>query len=229
MKRRVYDSINVLYASDIVDRRKEVINLKKEYFFKPKGPIGSDFAQLSDPDTIKKRETIKFQIAQRLKNLDVAHRRYSFLSIRHAVLERLIARNRSSSVMQVTTIDLSKPISLKMNHLQSSLDRLSRGTSRSSRGDEKSASHSVPMFIGAKGIGKSITYSPSSGDQGRIKVPCYFIPITGRNVKIDKETQDLRTTRHIIQSTSPLVCYQDFELIGTLWNWNQSNPSKKAL
>lgn len=40
LKRRVYDSINVLYASDIVERRKEMINMKKEYFFRPKGPIG---------------------------------------------------------------------------------------------------------------------------------------------------------------------------------------------
>lgn len=36
LKRRVYDSINVLYASDIVERRVENINYKKEYFFKPK-------------------------------------------------------------------------------------------------------------------------------------------------------------------------------------------------
>lgn len=40
LKRRVYDSINVLYASEIVERRVEIINFKKEYFFKPKSHIG---------------------------------------------------------------------------------------------------------------------------------------------------------------------------------------------
>lgn len=39
LKRRVYDSINVLFASDIVERRVEHINFKKEYFFKPKVAI----------------------------------------------------------------------------------------------------------------------------------------------------------------------------------------------
>jgi hypothetical protein len=222
LKRRVYDSINVLYASDIVNRRKELINLKKEYFFRPKGPIGTNFTQ-ADFETIRKRENIKMQIGQKLKNLDQANRRSTFLSIRHAVLERLIARNKSSSVMQVTTIDLSKPVSLKMSGTQRPIEKLSRGTSRSSKGDGRSPAPIILGSSGVQGIGKSVSYAPNNGEQGKIRLPCYFCPINGRQVKWEKESN-----KYTLQSTSPQVCYQDFELIGTLWNWNQNSNIKNA-
>lgn len=211
----------MLYASDIVERRKEYINMKKEYFFRPKGPIGSSFLT-SDPMTIRERENIKIQIGQKLKRLDASTRKHTLLAIRLAVLERLIARNKSSSVMQVTTIDLTKPVSLKMNNLQGTLDKLSRGTSRSSRGDEKSPMNVIPVQSGPRPIGKSVSYVPSSGEQGRIKIPCWFCPSVGKNIKLEKQNVDLQTTRYWIQSSSPQIVYQDFELIGTLWNWNQS-------
>lgn len=184
----------------------------------------------TDPKTIRDRENIKFQIGQKLKRLDQSTRKHTLLAIRLAVLERLIARNKSSSVMQVTTIDLTKPVSLKMNNLQGTLEKLSRGTSRSSRGDEKSSMHVAAGQAGSKAIGKSVSYVPASGDQGRIKIPCWFCPTVGKQVRLEKESLDLTTTRYWIQSSSPQRVYQDFELIGTLWNWNQTPyaPGRKS-
>lgn len=57
LKRRVYDSINVLYASDIVERRVEHINYKKEYFFKPKVVISSPLVIRIGCSQNKRRKT----------------------------------------------------------------------------------------------------------------------------------------------------------------------------
>lgn len=40
LKRRVYDSINVLYESDIVLKRVEMVLSKKQSFYKPNTTIG---------------------------------------------------------------------------------------------------------------------------------------------------------------------------------------------
>jgi isocitrate dehydrogenase kinase/phosphatase len=95
LKRRVYDSINVLYASGIVERRVETINTKKEYFFKPSGFIGKSRIT-PDSDLLKNREAKQREVRDKLIILHKAHKQYQIQDIRYQIIKKLIQRNKTN-------------------------------------------------------------------------------------------------------------------------------------
>lgn len=100
----MYDSINVLYASGIVERKVETINLKKEYFFRPQGKFSRRAS--ADCDIVSKREETKLLFQEALKRRMIAERNCSLLESKLDIFKKLIDRNKRANSLQFKQLDL---------------------------------------------------------------------------------------------------------------------------
>ena len=210
LKRRVYDSINVLYASGIVERRVETINTKKEYFFKPHGPIGS--CRLSpDADLLKNREAKQRKVREKLMNLHKAHKHYQVQNIRYQIINKLIQRNKKNEILRVKQIDLSANNQVVRMHQYLATDvplrQLKKRSSYTKVPNSQPSSQEQHTKDGS-----------SADDITKVFVPFYILLVTSPAISFEKTAAFDGTQGLILHSkTSPSpFFFEDFEIIKKL-------------
>jgi hypothetical protein len=205
LKRRVYDSINVLYASDIVERLVRHINFKKEYFFKPKVAI-SRF-DLQEPEVLMTREEMQLVVNDKLRRINNHHVRYTTLNERLVVLERLIKRNLTNEIISVKKLELgSQPLNFDslLGDEKAGKNLKKRNTSKMTRKD---------AVLPPKIVSQS-TEKPKE----RIYVPFYFYKLKSQAASIAQSVTSGGQHQLTLMSKTPPspFLYEDFEIIKRL-------------
>lgn len=205
LKRRVYDSINVLYASDIVERRVEHINFKKEYFFKPKVAISSLLSP--EPDVLRSREDKQVLVKDKLKKLHRLHNRYLMQKERLEILERLVNRNKKNEVINIRKLEIGdQPLNLE-NYFQS--DNPAKSTKRK-----------VGLKVlrrESNALSKTVS-TVEDTNRDRVKLPFYFYKLKSHAVSLNQSATFEGKHRLSLLSKCPPTpfLFEDFEIIKKL-------------
>lgn len=204
LKRRVYDSINVLYASDIVERRVENINYKKEYFFKPKVVVSKWYSL--ELDVLRSREEKQVAVKEKLKNLHLLHNKYLMKKDRFTVLDLLVKRNQRNDLLSIKKLDIGDQFFTLDNVMPEETGKLNKR--KSTTAPKKKETSIIPKTV-------SII---EDGSKEKVRIPFYFYKLKSLSVGLYHSTTYEGKQRLTLVSKSPpsTFLFEDFEIIKKL-------------